>query len=133
MQDRPTAAEVLVTIGEYLNEEVLPAVEGALRYKTLVAANLIKVLERELAAGDGPPRRERDRLTVLLGVTAGGEDLAGDVLGLNAELQRRLLAPTAPSREFLLAARDALEAAAVENLAVNKPGYDRYDQASEVD
>ncbi len=133
MQDRPTAAEVLVTIGEYLNEEVLPAVEGALRYKTLVAANLIKVLERELAAGDGPPRRERDRLTALLGVTAGGEDLAGDVLGLNAELQRRLLAPTAPSREFLLAARDALEAAAVENLAVNKPGYDRYDQASEVD
>ena len=54
MQDRPTAAEVLVTIGEYLDEEVLPAVEGALRYKTLVAANLIKVLERELAAGDGP-------------------------------------------------------------------------------
>ena len=133
MQDRPTAAEVLVTIGEYLNEAVLPAVEGALRYKTLVAANLIKVLERELAAGDGPPRRERDRLTALLGVTAGGEDLAGDVLGLNAELQRRLLAPTAPSREFLLAARDALEAAAVETLAVNKPGYDRYDQASEVD
>lgn len=133
MQDRPTAAEVLVTIGEYLDEEVLPAVEGALRYKTLVAANLIKVLERELAAGDGPQRRERERLAVLLGVTADGEDLTGDLLRLNAELQARLRAPELPSREFLLAARDALEASALDNLAVNKPGYDRYDQAIEVD
>lgn len=133
MQDRPTAAEVLVTIGEYLDEEVLPAVEGALRYKTLVAANLIKVLERELAVGDGPQRRERERLAVLLGVTADGEDLTGDLLRLNAELQARLRAPELPSREFLLAARDALEASALDNLAVNKPGYDRYDQAIEVD
>ncbi len=133
MQDRPTAAEVLVTIGEYLDEEVLPAVEGALRYKTLVAANLIKVLERELAAGDGPQRRERGRLAALLGVTADGEDLAGDLLRLNAELQARLRAPQLPSREFLRAARDALEASALDNLAVNKPGYDRYDQAIEVD
>ena len=133
MQDRPTAAEVLVTIGEYLDEEVLPAVEVALRYKTLVAANLIKVLERELAAGDGPQRRERERLAALLGVTADGEDLAGDLLRLNAELQARLRAPELPSREFLLAARAALEASALDNLAVNKPGYDRYDQAIEVD
>jgi len=137
MQDRPTAAELLVTLGEYLDEEVLPAVQGALRYKTLVAANLVKILERELAAGDGPLRAERDRLAALLGTTVGaGEALsaerAADVERLDAELQRRLLDPEPLDRAFLLAARDALELSVLDKLAVNKPGYDRYDQAVEV-
>ena len=47
MQDRPTAAELLATIGDYLEGEVLPNVNGTLRYHTLVAANLVKMLQRE--------------------------------------------------------------------------------------
>ena len=109
MQDRPTAAELLETLGDYLDEEVLPTVQGALRYKTLVAPNLVKILERELAAGDGPSRAERDRLAALLGTAAPGADPATDVERLSADLQRRLLDPEPPSRAFLLAARDALE------------------------
>jgi hypothetical protein len=132
MQDRPTAAELLVTLGEYLDEEVLPSVEGALRYKTLVAANLLKILERELAAGDAPVRAERDRLAALLGVPAGEDDPSAAVERLNGALQRRLLDPEPPGRAFLLAARDALELSVLDKLAVNKPGYDRYDQAVEV-
>jgi len=138
MQDRPSATEILVTLGEYLDQEVLPITDGALRYKTLVAANLIKVLERELAAGDAPRRRERARLIELLGDPGAGPephgaDLDAELVRLNDELQRRLLAPQLPPRAFLLAARDAMEASVLDNLAINKPGYDRYDQAVEVD
>ena len=53
MQDRPTATEILATIGEYLQQDVLPLVEGAVRYRTLVAANLVALLGREIDAGVG--------------------------------------------------------------------------------
>lgn len=147
MQDRPSATEILATIGEYLDQDVLPITEGALRYHTLVAANLIKVLERELAAGEAPGRRQRDDLLRLLGDTRPAADPAvapaagtggpngsveDDLSALNAELQARLLAPELPSRQFLVDAREVIEAAVLDKLAVNKPGYARYDMAGEV-
>jgi hypothetical protein len=145
MQDRPSAGELLATIGEFLDEDILPTVQGALRYKTLVAANLLKILQRELAAGDAPERDERDRLRILLGhatAPAGRDDsggrrddsgaLADEVLRLNTELQDRLLASELPDRAFLVAARESLEASVLAKLAVDKPGYDAYDMAVEV-
>ncbi|MEZ5266275.1 MAG: DUF6285 domain-containing protein [Acidimicrobiales bacterium] len=134
MQDRPSAAELLATIGEYLDQDVLPLMQGALRYHTLVAANLVAVLEREVQAGTAPAVRERRALRDLLGEPGADdhEDLDGDVLRLNTELQARLLGAELPDRAFLLAARDALETAVLDKLAVNKPGYERYDMAVEV-
>ena len=67
MQDRPTAAELLATLTEYLEGEVQPNVTGTLRYHTLVAANITRMLRREAelyprrrpsgAAGAGRPAR----------------------------------------------------------------------------
>lgn len=139
MQDRPTATELLATLGEFVDQDVLPNVQGALRYRALVAANLIAVLQREIEAGDAPARRERNDLAALLGepVTADGDcsDLASlraDVARLTAALQERLLGDPAPDRAFVLAARDVLERSVLDTLAVNKPGYARYDMAVEV-
>lgn len=134
VQDRPSAAELLATIGEYLDQDVLPLMQGALRYHTLVAANLVAVLEREVQAGTAPAVRERRALRELLGETGADdhEDLDVDVLRLNTELQARLLGTELPDRAFLLAAREVLEAAVLDKLAVNKPGYERYDMAVEV-
>lgn len=135
MQDRPSAAELLATIGEYLDQDVLPLMQGALRYHTLVAANLVAVLEREVLAGTGPLRQERRELVELLGEPdpdPAADDVDADLLRLNGALQDRLLAPELPDRAFLVAARDVLERAVLAKLAVNKPGYDRYDMAVEV-
>ena len=42
MQDRPTAAELLATVATYLEDELMPALDGPLAYRTRVAANLVR-------------------------------------------------------------------------------------------
>lgn len=126
MQDRPTAAELLATVGEFLRDEVLPNVEGTLRYHTLVAANIVRILGREVELGPAADAAEVAALRALL--DRPDEDLAS----LNAHLQRRLIdpAPLTPEQEARI--WEVLDAATRAKLAVNKPGYDGYDMAVEV-
>ena len=49
--DRPTAAELAEAVREFLETEILPAVDDRrLRFRTLVAANALGMVERETAA-----------------------------------------------------------------------------------
>jgi hypothetical protein len=49
MNDRPTAAELVAATRLYLEKELLPILTDArLRFQTLVAANVLSVVEREL-------------------------------------------------------------------------------------
>lgn len=131
MQDRPTAVEILATIGDYLQQDVLPIVDGGLRYKTLVAANLLALLQRELEAGDAPQQREAADLALLMDGPGSSAD-SSDVTALHRRLQTRLMSDEPLDLTFLRDARDALERGVLDKLAVNKPGYDRYDQAVEM-
>jgi len=123
--------EILATIGEYLQDDVLPIVEGGLRYKTLVAANLLALLQRELEVGDAPQQRETAELAALLAAPASA-GTAEDAAGLYHRLQARLLSEEPLDGSFLRQARAVLERGVLDKLAVNKPGYDRYDQAAEI-
>ena len=68
MQDRPTAIELLEAVRQHLTDQVLPAIQAPrLRYQTLVAANVLAITARELAATDEHTRLEWERLTRLLG------------------------------------------------------------------
>lgn len=49
MHDRPTAAELLAAIADTLDNRVLPAVDASARHDVRVAANLCRILRRELA------------------------------------------------------------------------------------
>ena len=130
MQDRPNAAELLTTIDDYLQGEVLPNVSGTLRYHTLVASNLVRILTREVEQYPAAAAAEREQLCTLLDVPARGE--AGEqVAELNAELARRLRDGEGDAG-FERAARDVLAAATKAKLDINKPGYDAYDMAVEV-
>ena len=132
MQDRPTAAEILATIGEYLQQDVLPLVEGAVRYRTLVAANLVALLGREIDAGVGATETERADLVALLGIAGVEGAQERRVEDLSAILQARLVAAEPLDGEFLRASREVLERSVRDKLATNKPGYDAYDMAVEV-
>ena len=132
MQDRPTAAEILATIGEYLQQDVLPLVEGAVRYRTLVAANLVALLGREIDAGVGATETERADLVALLGIAGVEGAQERRVEDLSAILQARLVAAGPLDGEFLQASREVLERSVRDKLATNKPGYDAYDMAVEV-
>lgn len=129
MHDRPHAIEILQVLGDFLEHELLPELDGPLRYRSLVALNLTRILQREARHGTSHLLRERDRLCRVLG--RGSESLLpgslqDQVEDLNqqlvAELERADVAP-----EFEHAAREALMAIAREKLAIVRPGYDGYE------
>ncbi len=133
MQDRPDAREVLATLGDYLEGELLPALEGPLNYRTRVALNLCRILEREVRLGSSFLLRERERLCRLLGL--GPEDLLPGALqdqveDLNQQLASELKRDQLPAH-FEDSAWDALMAITRDKLAVVRPGYGRYDAAEE--
>ena len=52
MYDHPTAAELIAAARMQLEQMVIPSIaEPRLRFQTLVAANVLAIVERELAAG----------------------------------------------------------------------------------
>ncbi len=118
MQYRPTARELLATIGDLLDDEFLPALPPELQHKARVAANLARILEREWLLDAGARRREHDRLAVLLGRHGTLEELA-------AELTVRLRAGADPA--FETAAWEVLVAVGRDDLAIAKPGHDAWE------
>jgi hypothetical protein len=66
-QDRPTAAELVGSVREFLERDVMAATEGRVRFHTRVAINALGMIERELTLGPGYQEAERERATALLG------------------------------------------------------------------
>src|SRR5438045_961531 len=53
MFDHPTAAELIAAARMQMEQQVIPSItEPRLRFQTLVAANVLAIVERELAAGE---------------------------------------------------------------------------------
>jgi Domain of unknown function (DUF6285) len=66
---RPTAAELLDAVREFLERDVLPALAADVRFQCRVAVNVLASVRRELELGPEFESRERDRLAALLGDT----------------------------------------------------------------
>ena len=66
MQDRPTAIELLAAVRHFLETDVLPTMEGRRRFHTLVAANVLSIVERELTTEEDNLQAEWHRLSKLL-------------------------------------------------------------------
>lgn len=47
---RPTAAELVLAVAEFLDAEVRPATTGSVNFHARVAANALRIVERELLA-----------------------------------------------------------------------------------
>jgi hypothetical protein len=118
VQYRPTASELLSTLGDLLDDELLPALPVELQHKARVAANLARILERENELAPASLRRERELLAGLL-----GHD--GEVGELAAELASRLRA--GGDAEFEAAAWEVLVAVGRDDLAIAKPGHDAWE------
>jgi hypothetical protein len=57
--DRPSAAELLESIREWLERDVLASVEGRLQFHTRVAINSLNIVVRELEMGQGQEVQHR--------------------------------------------------------------------------
>ncbi|MFN2425365.1 MAG: DUF6285 domain-containing protein [Candidatus Binatia bacterium] len=124
MQDKPTPIELLEALAAFLREEVAPRLDGGLRFKALVGANVAGIVAREIAMGPAQDRAQLERLAALLGEDASkvaSEDIAARVREWSQELCRRIDAGDAdsgPWREQLL---EHLRACVNEKLTVDNP------------
>jgi hypothetical protein len=67
VQDRPTARELLEAVRAFLEADVTPALAGPKRFHALVAANVLAIVDRELASEESDLVAEWRRLAGLLG------------------------------------------------------------------
>ncbi len=63
--DVPTAAELVEAVREFLSGDVMAATEGRVRFHARVAANVLAIVERQLAVGPDQARSQADRLAQL--------------------------------------------------------------------
>jgi hypothetical protein len=113
MQDRPTAAELLTAVADSLENEVLPTVDFTVQHKVRVAANICRIVTRELELSADVDRREHDALAMLV-------HHDGSLPELNADFAAHLRQADAAE---LPEAVDVLIAAVTAKLTINKPGY----------
>jgi hypothetical protein len=127
MFDHPTAAELIAAARTHLEQQVIPSMaEPRLRFQTLVAANVLAIVERELAAGEAQLAAAWRRMADLEG--AGAEQPVGGALRAAVDAQTRRLSQDiragkydhGPARQALLA---HLRHTAEEELAVANPRY----------
>jgi hypothetical protein len=103
LQDRPTAAELTEAVREFLERDVMPAVEGRIAFHARVAVNALGMVQRELDLGADLDAAEQGRLQALLG-------RAGSVDELTRELARRIRVGALDDRadEVLTAVRESV-------------------------
>jgi hypothetical protein len=65
MSSYPTAAQLAEAVEGFLRDEVMPAVDGRLQFQTLVAANVMAIIGRELSLGPGAAAVHAERLKAL--------------------------------------------------------------------
>lgn len=88
MQDRPTAGELVAAARAFLQQEIVPALaDHRLKFRALIAANVLAVVERELEG-------EEDRLRVawwrLAALDPGEGEPPPTLSALRADVQARL-------------------------------------------
>ena len=66
-QDRPSAAQLVTAVREYLERDVMPATEGRVQFHARVAVNVLNSVARELELGGGFAADEQRRAAALLG------------------------------------------------------------------
>ncbi len=91
MQDRPDAAELALAVREFIETEILPGIDDPrLRFRTLVAANGLGILERELTLGPPLVRRQVESLRRLMRNTDPIPDDVDALRRLSRDLDREL-------------------------------------------
>ena len=111
MPDAPTLLDAAV---KYLEDELLPALDGYHRFKTRVTINVLNVLRRELELRGAQAADERKRLAAIL-----GHD--GEIDALSTELSARIRSGAIDLNDPALRAH--LRQSVADALAINNPKW----------
>lgn len=110
----PDAGRLLQSAVDYLDQDLLPTLEGYHRFHLRVCVNALRIVARELAQGAALEQGEQERLQALLGHP-------GSVEALNLELAGRLDAGQLPLETPGLA--EHLQRTLRAALAINNPAW----------
>ncbi len=127
MPDRPTKLELLEAVRGFLERDLMPELEGVQRFHARVAANVLRIVSREIELEEPALRRQHRTLAELLGEAvqepARLAEVARGVESLERELVRRIRAGEADASPWRESVLEALAAAVRERLAISNPGY----------
>jgi hypothetical protein len=126
VQDRPNARELLEAVRLFLENDVVPALDGPARFHARVAANVLAIVGRELEGEEPTLLAEWTRLATLLGRAGEAPPerlvaLRAAVTELTEELCARIRRGDADASPFREAVRAAVRASVAEKLAVANP------------
>jgi Domain of unknown function (DUF6285) len=114
LQDRPTAPELLEAVAGFLEQDAAPLLDARLRFHARVAANVLRILQREWGMGPAQRERQAELLSGLLGH-------AGEPAELWAELARDIRDGALEHRREDVVA--VLREITAQKLAIASPGY----------
>ena len=126
MQDRPTYDELLAAVERFLDDEIVAKSEGARRFHGRVAANVIRIVRREIEQEEDQLEREWASLQELLGAAERPDSRSAlrDALSWrNEELCERIRRGDADSRPFRQAVLDHARQTVRDKLLVTNPGW----------
>jgi hypothetical protein len=132
VQDDPSAARLLSAIADCLEQDVLPRTEVAVQHTVRVAANLCRIVAREVELEPAADERARGALSGLVGHDGTSVELwraLADLLTPASALQTA--ASLAATDELAQLAHPVVLSVVRDKLAVAKPGYDDYDFTGE--
>ncbi|WP_241432250.1 DUF6285 domain-containing protein [Ilumatobacter nonamiensis] len=104
----PTSAELIESVREWLERDVMAATEGRLRFHARVAANVLATVERELAMGAEQEEEHKARLATL---------------GMDDDAQLAAAIRNGDLDDRLDEVRDVVRADVAARLAVANPKY----------
>jgi hypothetical protein len=111
----PGAAELLGAVAEYLEQQLLPELEGSRQFNTRVSVNVLRIVQRELGQPDDASLH--DQLKALLGAE-------GEVEALLVQLAERIRSGGFDENAPRLLA--FLRQHTLARLAVDSPKYSSY-------
>jgi len=113
-QDRPTAAELVEAVRDFLTRDAQPVLEGRVAFHGRIAINALGMVERELRLGADLDSAENQRAAALLGHE-------GNTRDLERELASRIRDGSLD--ESATAVRNHVRSTVRAKLEIANPGY----------
>jgi alcohol dehydrogenase class IV len=127
MQDRPTSIELLEAAADFVDREIVPAIEGARQFQARVVANVMRIVAREIQQEDPAARIEVKALARLLGRDAPHlhslEDLRKASASMGEELSARIRAGDADSGSWRAEVLSVVRQSVEDKLRIANPRY----------
>ena len=127
MQDRPTSVELLEAAADFVESELVPAVQGARQFQARVVANVMRVVAREIKLEDPLVRNEVKALARLLGHDSPHlhslEDLRAAAVKMGEELTTRIRAGEADDGEWRQQVLAVVRQSVEDKLRIANPRY----------